>query len=78
MGAASSIFTIIDRVPVIDSASEDGLKPEKCEGVIDIDKVAFIYPSRPAVQVLYEFQGKFPAGKMTAVSPARPTERSTS
>lgn len=68
LGAASSIFTIIDRVPVIDSASDEGLMPERCEGLVELKKVDFIYPSRPAVQVLYGFSAVFPKGKMTAVS----------
>jgi ABC-type multidrug transport system fused ATPase/permease subunit len=68
LAAATSIFTTIDRVPVIDSSSPEGLKPESVEGFIEVKDLDFIYPSRPAVQVLYKFNAVFPRGKMTAVS----------
>ncbi|ORY92878.1 P-loop containing nucleoside triphosphate hydrolase protein [Leucosporidium creatinivorum] len=67
LAAASSIFETIDRVPIIDSASPAGLKPETVEGVIELKDVDFIYPSRPTVQVLYKFNAVFPKGKMTAL-----------
>ncbi|GAA5829569.1 hypothetical protein JCM3766R1_001228 [Sporobolomyces carnicolor] len=66
-GAATEIFATIDRVPVIDSASDQGLKPDKVEGTIELNNLDFIYPARPAVQVLYGFTGVFPRGKMTAL-----------
>ena len=66
-GAATSIFATIDRVPVIDSSSTEGLKPDKVEGEIVLKNVDFIYPSRPSVQVLYNFSAVFPRGKMTAL-----------
>ena len=68
LAAATSIFSTIDRVPVIDSSSPNGLSPEKVEGVIEVTDLDFIYPSRPSVQVLYKFNAVFPRGKMTAVS----------
>ncbi|KWU43090.1 P-loop containing nucleoside triphosphate hydrolase protein [Rhodotorula sp. JG-1b] len=66
-GAATEIYATIDRVPVIDSSSEAGLKPESVKGLIELENIDFIYPSRPAVQVLYNFNGIFPPGKMTAL-----------
>ncbi|GAA6062061.1 hypothetical protein JCM10212_003559 [Sporobolomyces blumeae] len=66
-GAATEIFATIDRVPVIDSASPTGLRPDSVEGTIELCNIDFIYPARPAVQVLYEFNGVFPRGKMTAL-----------
>lgn len=65
--AASSIYAVIDRVPPIDSSSTLGLKPSHVDGEITLEGVDFIYPSRPAVQVLYGFSGVFPRGKMTAL-----------
>ncbi|ORY49292.1 P-loop containing nucleoside triphosphate hydrolase protein [Leucosporidium creatinivorum] len=65
--AATSIFATIDRVPVIDSASSEGTKPDHVAGTIEIKDLDFIYPSRPAVQVLYKFNAVFPRGKMTAL-----------
>ncbi|GAA5960034.1 hypothetical protein JCM3765_006142 [Sporobolomyces pararoseus] len=66
-GAATEIFATIDRVPIIDSASTEGIKPEKVEGTIELKDIDFIYPARPSVQVLYSFTGIFPRGKMTAL-----------
>ncbi|GAA6027203.1 hypothetical protein JCM8097_002481 [Rhodosporidiobolus ruineniae] len=66
-GAATEIFNTIDRVPSIDSASEEGLTPERVEGLIETKDVQFIYPSRPSVQVLHGFTAVFPPGKMTAL-----------
>ncbi|GAA6027193.1 hypothetical protein JCM8097_002472 [Rhodosporidiobolus ruineniae] len=66
-GAATEIFNTIDRVPSIDSASEEGLKPEHVEGLIEMKDVQFIYPSRPSVHVLHGFTAVFPPGKMTAL-----------
>ncbi|GAA5978101.1 hypothetical protein JCM11641_006626 [Rhodosporidiobolus odoratus] len=66
-GAATEIFNTIDRVPSIDSASTEGLKPEKVSGHIELKDVHFIYPSRPSVKVLHGFNGIFPEGKTTAL-----------
>ncbi|GAA5842598.1 hypothetical protein JCM9279_003631 [Rhodotorula babjevae] len=66
-GAATEIYATIDRVPIIDSASEEGRKLEHVEGKIELEGIEFIYPSRPGVQVLYNFNGVFPPGKMTAL-----------
>ena len=50
-GAASMIFHVIDRVPDIDSSSEEGLRPDSSDGVIELKGVVFNYPSRPDVKV---------------------------
>lgn len=76
-GAASNIFATIDRVPVIDSASPEGLKPDRVEGEIVLNDVDFLYPSRPSVQVLHKFTGVFPKGKMTALVGASGSGKST-
>ena len=51
MGAASSVFAIIDRVPSIDPYSHKGFKPRKIIGHISFKNVSFSYPSREQVQV---------------------------
>ncbi|GAA6048222.1 hypothetical protein JCM3770_006486, partial [Rhodotorula araucariae] len=66
-GAATEIYATIDRVPIIDSASDKGRKLEHVEGLIELEGIDFIYPSRPGAQVLYNFNGVFPPGKMTAL-----------
>lgn len=49
--AAYKIFEIIDRVPDIDSMSNEGFKPEQVKGEITFKNVEFTYPSRTDVQV---------------------------
>ncbi|BGP48146.1 hypothetical protein JCM10450v2_004018 [Rhodotorula kratochvilovae] len=66
-GAATQILACIERVPCIDSASDDGRKLDHVEGLIELEGIDFIYPSRPGAQVLYNFNGVFPPGKMTAL-----------
>ena len=51
MGAAVTIYETIDKIPLIDSSSEEGLRPEKLEPSIKLKNVEFSYPSRPDVQV---------------------------
>lgn len=51
-GAAGSIFAVIDRVPQIDSSSDQGEKLDGVKGAIKFKGVRFQYPSRPDVEVL--------------------------
>lgn len=51
-GAAHKVYSIIDRVPSINSFSEDGFKPDSIKGNIEFKNVHFCYPSRPDVKVL--------------------------
>ncbi len=51
-GAAASIFSIIDRIPPIDSSSNEGLVPDGVDGKISFKNVFFNYPSRPDVKIL--------------------------
>jgi ATP-binding cassette subfamily B (MDR/TAP) protein 1 len=51
IGAASTLFTIIDRVPDIDPYSNAGIKPYKVRGDIELKDVNFSYPARSGVQV---------------------------
>ncbi|XP_071033679.1 ATP-dependent translocase ABCB1 isoform X2 [Parasteatoda tepidariorum] len=51
-GAAAKIFHIIERKPVIDSSSEEGLRPGSLRGVITLRDVNFNYPARKDVAVL--------------------------
>ncbi|KDQ65264.1 Multidrug resistance protein 2, partial [Zootermopsis nevadensis] len=50
IGAASTLFAIIDRVPDIDPYSNAGVKPEKVRGEIELRDVTFSYPARSGVQ----------------------------
>ncbi|XP_051008007.1 ATP-dependent translocase ABCB1 isoform X7 [Acomys russatus] len=50
--AASHIIRLIEKVPEIDSYSEDGLKPNQLEGNVKFSGVVFNYPTRPNIPVL--------------------------
>lgn len=67
ISAAGKLFDTIDRQPPIDSSSEKGDKPKEVHGDIEFNDVNFFYPSRPTVQVLYNFSAVFPRGKHTAL-----------
>jgi ATP-binding cassette subfamily B (MDR/TAP) protein 1 len=66
-GSAHSVFNIIDRIPIIDSLSEEGLRPESIEGNIKLTDVKFKYPARPDVQVLNGINLEIKAGQTTAL-----------
>lgn len=51
IGVAENLYSIIDRVPKIDSYSESGLKPKEVIGKIEVRNVDFRYPSRPEIKV---------------------------
>ncbi|KAJ7175926.1 P-loop containing nucleoside triphosphate hydrolase protein [Mycena filopes] len=76
-GAAAKLFVTIDRVPEIDSANEEGLKPDHVDGEIALDAVTFSYPSRPTVQVVKGSTLRFPAGKTAALVGASGSGKST-
>ncbi|KGM91997.1 uncharacterized protein PADG_11784 [Paracoccidioides brasiliensis Pb18] len=65
-GAMFSTETI-DRDSKIDPLSEDGLRPNKLNGNIELKDVHFFYPSRPAYPVLCGLDLRIPAGKTTAL-----------
>eukprot|EP01106_Pelomyxa_sp_JSP_P011777 TRINITY_DN3115_c0_g1_i4.p1 TRINITY_DN3115_c0_g1~~TRINITY_DN3115_c0_g1_i4.p1 ORF type:complete len:592 (-),score=144.81 TRINITY_DN3115_c0_g1_i4:216-1991(-) len=67
--AAHHIFTIIDRVPPIDSEIKTGimLSPSEVAGEIVFKGVKFEYPSRPGTVVLNDFSLKIKPGKTIAL-----------
>lgn len=76
-GAAAKLYQTIDRVPSIDSASEEGLRPEKCIGEITLEHVNFNYPSRPNVPIVKDLSITFPAGQTVALVGASGSGKST-
>lgn len=50
-GSAAAIFSIIEREPLIDSLSSEGLQPQELIGDIEFRDVQFEYPARPEVKV---------------------------
>ncbi|XP_077979293.1 ATP-dependent translocase ABCB1-like [Glandiceps talaboti] len=65
--AANNIFFLLDREPEIDSSSPDGLKPDKCDSVVEFHDVKFRYPTRPDVPVLRGFNIKVNTGQRVAL-----------
>lgn len=77
LGAAAKIYTTIDRVSALDSASEEGNKLDTVEGHIRLENVKMIYPSRPDVTVMNGVSLDIPAGKTTALVGASGSGKST-
>ncbi|KAF3819093.1 hypothetical protein GH733_013243 [Mirounga leonina] len=50
--SAAHLFMLLERPPLIDSYSEEGLRPDKFEGNVTFNEVVFNYPTRPDVPVL--------------------------
>ena len=46
-GAASKICDIIDKQPLIDSSSDEGIKPDNLHGHVVFENAKFSYPARP-------------------------------
>jgi len=67
--AAERFFQATDRVPVIDTASLDGAKPdvESVKGEIEVKDVYFAYPSAPEHNVCNGYSLTVPAGAMVAL-----------
>ncbi|XP_028400885.1 multidrug resistance protein 1-like isoform X2 [Dendronephthya gigantea] len=66
-GAAYHLYELIDRTPVIDISSEDGVVPETLEGSVEFKDISFTYPSRPDIQILNGFTLSVPKGKRVAL-----------
>lgn len=77
LASAGKIISTIDRVPSIDSSSEEGLKPDHCDGDIEIRNVDFSYPARKNIQVLTDYSLSVPRGKTTALVGASGSGKST-
>lgn len=77
VGAAKKIFETIDRVPLIDSSSEEGKKLNEITGEIKFQNVRFAYPSRPNVTVLNNFSLDIKPGTKVALVGASGSGKST-
>lgn len=76
-GAAAKLYETIERIPIIDSAAETGLKPTAVQGEIRLQNVDFTYPSRPDVPIAKNLSLTFEAGKTTALVGASGSGKST-
>ncbi|CAK1554106.1 unnamed protein product [Leptosia nina] len=66
-GAATSVFQLLDRKPVIDCLAEGGISPRRVIGEISLEDVHFTYPSRPNVKILQGFSLNIKAGECVAL-----------
>lgn len=68
-GSAKSIFAVIDRVSKIDPLNQYGIKlnPNDVNGEIEFRNIHFSYPSRPNVQILYDYNLKINPGESVAL-----------
>ncbi|CAK4718801.1 unnamed protein product, partial [Aphanomyces euteiches] len=64
--AAAKIFSIVDRKPLIDSTSEEGIKLDRVTGRIEFKDIFFNYPSRPDVKVLRHYDLTIEPGQTVA------------
>ncbi|CAB3398371.1 unnamed protein product [Caenorhabditis bovis] len=77
LGAASSLYDVIDRTPEIDAYSKDGEKPKHVKGHIKVSNVKFRYPTRPDVQVLKGLTFEAKPGETVALVGASGCGKST-
>lgn len=75
--AASELFEVIDRQSAIDPTLDSGLKPEACDGRIEIRGLDFAYPSRPDSLILNDLTLDLPAKRTTALVGASGSGKST-
>ncbi|XP_023573757.1 phosphatidylcholine translocator ABCB4 isoform X2 [Octodon degus] len=50
--SAAHLFQLFERQPLVDSYSQQGLRPDNFEGNVKFNEVVFNYPTRPTVPVL--------------------------
>lgn len=75
--AAKKIFSTIDRPSAIDANANTGKTLDKVEGRIELQGVKFIYPSRPGVTVMQDFNLTVEPGKTVALVGASGSGKST-
>ncbi|CAD5111259.1 DgyrCDS587 [Dimorphilus gyrociliatus] len=76
--AATRLFRIFARQPLIDSSSPDGKKPSTVSGVIEFKDVFFSYPTRPNATVLKGLNIKVEPGQTLALVGSSGCGKSTS
>lgn len=65
--ALTYIFETVDREPVIDNSSDEGLEPDECMGNLSFNGLKFAYPARPDTLIFKDFSLKIPAGTSMAL-----------
>ncbi|KAJ1366072.1 Ubiquitin carboxyl-terminal hydrolase isozyme L1 [Parelaphostrongylus tenuis] len=77
MGAAGSLYEIIDRELEIDSCGASGMKPNYLRGRITVSNLKFAYPTRPDVEVLKGISFEANPGETMALVGASGSGKST-
>uniref|UniRef100_A0A8C4KVD2 ATP binding cassette subfamily B member 1 n=1 Tax=Equus asinus asinus TaxID=83772 RepID=A0A8C4KVD2_EQUAS len=65
--SAAHIIMIIEKTPLIDSYSTEGLKPNTLEGNVIFNEVVFNYPTRPDIPVLQGLSVEVKKGQTLAL-----------
>ncbi|KAK4272055.1 hypothetical protein QN277_020655 [Acacia crassicarpa] len=62
-----SLFAVLDRHTKMDPDNQNGYKPDKLTGLIELHDIHFAYPSRPNDMIFRGFSTRIEAGKSTAL-----------
>lgn len=66
--AIGEVFEIIDRKPLIDGLSDEGIKPSTAAtGIISLKDLCFAYPTRPDILVCNQYNLQIEAGETVAL-----------
>ncbi|XP_050641357.1 ATP-binding cassette sub-family B member 5 [Macaca thibetana thibetana] len=75
---AAHLFALLEKKPTIDSHSQEGKKPDTCEGNLEFREVSFFYPCRPDVFILRSLSLSIEQGKTVAFVGSSGCGKSTS
>lgn len=65
--AVKSVFSVLDRVTLIDPEDPRGYRSDKLMGCVELNDIHFAYPSRPGMMIFKGFSIHIEAGKSTAL-----------
>jgi ATP-binding cassette subfamily B (MDR/TAP) protein 1 len=75
--AATRILERINRVPQINDDDPEGLVLDQVRGELEFESVRFVYPSRPNMTILKDFNLQIPAGQTIALVGSSGSGKST-
>ena len=71
------LFEMLDRMPAVESSSNQGLTPAACRGEIEVQNVVFAYPTAPDHMICKGLSLSIPAGKTMALCGGSGSGKST-